>query len=449
MPLSLSNESGRALGNATTDWLGPGAIRRCRVRSSVPRARGSSASRSRGARRRGQARMRWPSSAGLTSSSHVTQASDGRLPLAASEAGDCAYASSPRRPARREAAQDPRPEPSRRAWVDGDAARVVGAAALANGEARVVVDVRDAERRRGRRAACDSTTYPTRRGSRRPDRSAWSSRCIRRARGTRSCSRHGARGRGVAGRRTPAATLGGEETARARGIKIGESPGAASRWSSPGVAGGGRWTGRVVDGHEGTPVADARVSIERPGFDRAEIVASATSDADGAFVLSPVEVQPGDRLVAEGSLHARLRAPVPPFGEIRVALVSRRRALLERLVGWARRKGRPYDARPEPTPGHVQRMARSGDAIKRLGRGRRARRLFGRRDRRRPRGGGRSPRARGPSAGARATARPERADGAAPGRVTVRGERRRRGDPPEARSTLTALCPGLYSPPPP
>ena len=44
-----------------------------------------------------------------------------------------------------------------------------------------------------------------------------------------------------------------------------------------------------------------------------------------------------------------------------MVLVSRRRALLDRLVGWARREGRPYDAHPEPTPGHVQRMARSGD----------------------------------------------------------------------------------------
>ena len=39
------------------------------------------------------------------------------------------------------------------------------------------------------------------------------------------------------------------------------------------------------------------------------------------------------------------------------ALVLRKRALLDRLVEWARRRGLPYDARPEPTPGHVRRAA--------------------------------------------------------------------------------------------
>jgi hypothetical protein len=31
--------------------------------------------------------------------------------------------------------------------------------------------------------------------------------------------------------------------------------------------------------------------------------------------------------------------------------------LLDRLVAWARRRGKPFDARPEPTPGHVRRAA--------------------------------------------------------------------------------------------
>jgi hypothetical protein len=97
---------------------------------------------------------------------------------------------------------------------------------------------------------------------------------------------------------------------------------------------------------------------------RALRVAAAPPDSDGAFVLAPVAVQPGDRLVAEGPLHGALQLPPPAFGEIRIALVSRKRALLDRLVAWARRRGRPFDAQPEPTPGHVQRMARPGDAVK-------------------------------------------------------------------------------------
>jgi hypothetical protein len=124
------------------------------------------------------------------------------------------------------------------------------------------------------------------------------------------------------------------------------------------------WTGRVVDGHEGTPIAGARIALERPGFEHVHVVAEATSDAEGAFVLAPPGVLPGDRLVAEGLMHGVHRVPAPPFGEVRVALVSRRRALLDRLVGWARRKGRPFDAQPEPTPGHVKRTARPGEAAR-------------------------------------------------------------------------------------
>ena len=49
--------------------------------------------------------------------------------------------------------------------------------------------------------------------------------------------------------------------------------------------------------------------------------------------------------------------PLPPAGELSIALLLRRRALLARLVGWARKRGRPFDVKPEPTPGHVRRAA--------------------------------------------------------------------------------------------
>jgi hypothetical protein len=49
--------------------------------------------------------------------------------------------------------------------------------------------------------------------------------------------------------------------------------------------------------------------------------------------------------------------PLPPAGELSIALVLRRRELLVRLVGWARKRGRPFDVKPEPTPGHVRRAA--------------------------------------------------------------------------------------------
>ena len=119
------------------------------------------------------------------------------------------------------------------------------------------------------------------------------------------------------------------------------------------------WTGRVVDAHEGAPVAGAVVAIERRTFEGAELVVRAQADADGSFALGPAETVPGDELVASGRLHARVRRPVPPSGELSIALVLRRRAVLDRLVDWARKRGAPYDASPDATPGHVRRAAAS------------------------------------------------------------------------------------------
>jgi hypothetical protein len=132
------------------------------------------------------------------------------------------------------------------------------------------------------------------------------------------------------------------------------------------------WTGRLHDAHDGFAVVGARVAVERRGFDRVERLAEVATDGNGAFVLPPLDAQPGDELFAEAQLHAPLRRPLPPPGELDVALVLRRRALLDRLVAWARRRGRPFDARPEPTPGHVRRaagseftVARWADAVER------------------------------------------------------------------------------------
>ncbi len=38
----------------------------------------------------------------------------------------------------------------------------------------------------------------------------------------------------------------------------------------------------------------------------------------------------------------------------------RKRKLLDRLVQWARRRGPPFDARPEPTPAQVRKAAENG-----------------------------------------------------------------------------------------
>ena len=118
------------------------------------------------------------------------------------------------------------------------------------------------------------------------------------------------------------------------------------------------WTGRVVDAHEATPVQNARVWIERGTFEGRLLLASAQTDREGRFQLSGVGPVQGDETIhTEARLHARLSQALPPAGEINIALLQRRRALLASLVAWAKKKGPPFDVRPEPTPGHVRRAA--------------------------------------------------------------------------------------------
>jgi hypothetical protein len=123
----------------------------------------------------------------------------------------------------------------------------------------------------------------------------------------------------------------------------------------------GKYGGRVVDAHDGTPVARARVSVQVPGFASGTIVSVFANDA-GEFAFELETAPPQDaELVVEAPLHVDLRQKLPAGGILEIAVVSRRRKLLERLVSWARRRGPPYDVRPEPTPAQVARAAESGN----------------------------------------------------------------------------------------
>ena len=122
----------------------------------------------------------------------------------------------------------------------------------------------------------------------------------------------------------------------------------------PADGGGAGWRGVVVDAHDRQAVAGAIVSIERRSFERATDVVRASSDATGAFDLPFVDVVPGDQLTVNSRLHANFRTSVPPQGSIEIAVTLRKRALIEELVAWARRKGGAYDLRPDATPGHVR-----------------------------------------------------------------------------------------------
>jgi hypothetical protein len=125
------------------------------------------------------------------------------------------------------------------------------------------------------------------------------------------------------------------------------------------------WHGHVSDAHDGVAVAQARVIVERRDFEHIRVVAETTSGTDGRFELGHVDTRTGDELVVDAPRHTMIRRPLPPAGELAVALVLRKRAVLDRLVAWARRQGPPHGSAPEPTPGQVRRTAGPDGAVAR------------------------------------------------------------------------------------
>ncbi len=119
----------------------------------------------------------------------------------------------------------------------------------------------------------------------------------------------------------------------------------------------GKFGGKVVDAHDGSPIARARLAVAIPGFHGDSVIVSVFADEQGAFEFELTQAPPDADLVVEAPLHTELRQKLPGAGVLEVALVSRRRKLLERLVQWAKRRGPPFDVRPEPTPAQVRRAA--------------------------------------------------------------------------------------------
>ncbi len=121
------------------------------------------------------------------------------------------------------------------------------------------------------------------------------------------------------------------------------------------------WRGVVTDAHEGTPIVGAHLKIIAPAFEGDGVVAETTTDERGSFTLHAVH-RSDARLSVSSPEHSDYEQALPPPSVLGVALVTRRRALLERMVRWARRKGAPFDGSPEPTPGHVRRAANRAQA---------------------------------------------------------------------------------------
>lgn len=121
----------------------------------------------------------------------------------------------------------------------------------------------------------------------------------------------------------------------------------------------GGYQGTVRDAHEGTPLAGATLSFVDPGPPMRLLLQTRTS-ADGSFKLDGEGhvFLAGALLEVAAPWHATLSAPLPGPGVLQLSLVSRRRALLDRLVQWAERRGRPWLPQAgDPTPAQVATVA--------------------------------------------------------------------------------------------
>jgi hypothetical protein len=114
----------------------------------------------------------------------------------------------------------------------------------------------------------------------------------------------------------------------------------------------GGWRGRVLDAHDGTPIANAVVLVRLPAFDASGVQRTAHTDDAGAFALDGGAAGPGAALEVRAPFHTPLAAAMPPPGTLVLSLMSRRRTLLARFVAWASRDG-GWERRGEATPGEV------------------------------------------------------------------------------------------------
>ena len=113
----------------------------------------------------------------------------------------------------------------------------------------------------------------------------------------------------------------------------------------------------ILDAHEGAVLAFAEVSLLAASFSGTpEVVARARADESGRFVLRLPAGGPREkplRLRAEAPGYSTLVRACPPPGEVAVALVTRRRQLLDLLIAWARRAGGSLRGPLEPTPAQI------------------------------------------------------------------------------------------------
>jgi hypothetical protein len=119
-------------------------------------------------------------------------------------------------------------------------------------------------------------------------------------------------------------------------------------------ASGGGYRGRLRDAHDGSSVTPAAVSILSRDGNATRVLIQVPALPDGTFNIEPLPIPSHALIEVTAPFHATLTAPLPPPGVIELSMISRRRALLDRLVRWAERHGAPWiGASQEPTPSHV------------------------------------------------------------------------------------------------
>jgi hypothetical protein len=121
----------------------------------------------------------------------------------------------------------------------------------------------------------------------------------------------------------------------------------------------GQFSGTVIDAHEGTLLEGVEIVVRAATLAGDGVIARTHSNARGefAFELAAAARPEGAHIEAQSRTHSKESKSLPSGGTLKVALVTRRRAILDRFVRWARRHGAPYDRSPEPTPAQVRAAA--------------------------------------------------------------------------------------------
>ncbi len=118
------------------------------------------------------------------------------------------------------------------------------------------------------------------------------------------------------------------------------------------------YSGRVVDAYTGTPINGATIRPIAVTFSTQDGtlrgVVNVTTDARGEFEIAGAQSRVERWAVSAVGYRSR---EVTSSELSFVRLRKRRHALVEDLIMWARAVGTPFDQKPEPTPGHVARVA--------------------------------------------------------------------------------------------